>query len=98
MSNLTRTGLGSDTLAVSSTSIGLASVANIGIPNGAARATIFVTGAAIHMENDGSDATTSSQLVRAEGRIHLEDGRYKLNQFRFIRNAADATLYVSYSD
>jgi hypothetical protein len=93
MSNLVSKGMGSPpTLSVSTVSVALPA-----IPSDAKRAVVRVTGADIHMENDGSAALTTDLLVRAEEIIHLDDHRYNLVDFRFIRNASvNATLYISY--
>jgi len=91
MSNILLNGQGSEKLTVSSSSIGLAS-----IPSAGKRATIRVTGDAIHIENDGGAATTNDFLIRAEEVVHFTDNRFNLTKLRFIRNSGDAVLYITY--
>jgi len=95
MSNTILKGFGSPApLTVSSSSVALPS-----IPHEAHRATVRVTGADVHVENDATAATTNDFLVRAEEVIHLTDNRFQLTDYRFIRAASiDATLYISYTN
>lgn len=93
-SNVSLTGLGTEQLTVSSTSIGFAS-----IPANAVRAYVRVRGANIFVENDGTAASTSAGLRVDDGSfIDLTDARYVLlSDFRFIRAVStDATLDIMY--
>jgi hypothetical protein len=94
MSNIMLTGLGDEQLTVSSTgSLTLAS-----IPHGAARVIMKLTDADIYMTNDAATASSSNGLlVREEAIINMTEGRYHLNDLRFIRaGSVDAKLHVMY--
>lgn len=88
------TGLGTEQLVVSDTSVGFAA-----LPAQAQYAMIRVRGANIFMENDGTPAAAGAGMQVDDGSfIDLTDGRYSvLANFQFIRAACtDATLDVSY--
>tara|TARA_Y100000310_G_scaffold269219_1_gene282266 strand:- start:951 stop:1235 length:285 start_codon:yes stop_codon:yes gene_type:complete len=92
MSNILHTGLGTESLIVSSSSVGFAS-----IPGQARRAYVRVATADVNFENDGGAATTSDTLLEADEKLNLLDGLYQLSDYRFIRNGStDATLTISY--